>query len=37
MLATGLDTLADVTIGHVPSLHQFKEVARLLKVSKSTQ
>ena len=37
VLATGLDTLPDVTIGHVSSFLQFKVVARLLKVSKSTQ
>ena len=37
VLAAGLDTLPDVTIGHVSSFLQFKEVARLLKVSKSTQ
>ena len=37
LLATSLDTLPDVTIGHVSSFLQFKEVARLLKVSKSIQ
>ena len=37
VLVTGLDTLPDVTIGHVSSFLQFKELARLLKVSKSIQ
>ena len=35
--ATGLDSLPDVAIGQVSSFLEFKEVAHLLKVSKSIQ